>query len=641
MQFKHPELLYALLLLLIPIVVHLFQLRKFQKEAFTNVAFLKEVTLQTRKSSQIKKWLTLLVRLGLMAAIILAFAQPYTSNNKAFNTKTETVIYLDNSFSLQAKGDKGPLLKRAVQDIINSVPEDESITLVTNNDVYRDVSIKSINNELLQLDYATSQLNYDAALLKSKAYFSKDSNTIKNLVFISDFQTKETPLKANGDPSIKVNYVQLKPINANNVSIDSVYVSGRTPENIELTVALKNNAGSLDNLPISLYNDDKLLAKSSVSIEKEAKTTFTLPSNTAVNGTLRIEDVNLQFDNSLYFNINETPKINVLSINENDDTFLKRIYTEDEFDYTASNFKDLNYNTITSQNLIVLNELQRIPNALGTALKSFTDNGGVLIVIPSENIDLQSYNNTSIKFNFSPLKALVASEKRLTSINYSHPIYASVFEKQVRNFQYPKVNAFYPQELGNASAVLQFEDNKPFLSQNGNVFLFTSALNKENSNFKAINLIVPTFYNIGKSSLQNVTLYYTIGNENTYDVATVLQQDEILTLVHEEVRVIPQQQYFNNKVAITTNETPEKAAVYTIRSKASSIESVSYNYNRAESNLNYQNLSNVENINVSNSITQLFDAIKSDSKINELWKWFVIFALILLIIEMLILKYFK
>lgn len=60
MQFKNPEILYALFLLLIPIIIHLFQFRKFQKEAFTNVAFLKEVSIQTRKSSQLKKWLALL-----------------------------------------------------------------------------------------------------------------------------------------------------------------------------------------------------------------------------------------------------------------------------------------------------------------------------------------------------------------------------------------------------------------------------------------------------------------------------------------------------------------------------------------------------------------------------------------------------
>ena len=86
MQFKHPELLYALFALLIPIIVHLFQLRKFQKEAFTNVAFLKEVTLQTRNSSVIKKWLTLLTRLLILAALILAFAQPYTSKKNSLNT---------------------------------------------------------------------------------------------------------------------------------------------------------------------------------------------------------------------------------------------------------------------------------------------------------------------------------------------------------------------------------------------------------------------------------------------------------------------------------------------------------------------------------------------------------------------------
>ena len=105
MQFKHPQILYALFLLLIPIIVHLFQLRKFQKESFTNVAFLKKVTLQTRKSSQIKKWVTLLTRMLLLACVIVAFAQPFTSKNNTFNTTPETVIYLDNSFSMEAKGE--------------------------------------------------------------------------------------------------------------------------------------------------------------------------------------------------------------------------------------------------------------------------------------------------------------------------------------------------------------------------------------------------------------------------------------------------------------------------------------------------------------------------------------------------------
>ena len=84
MQFKYPELLYALFLLVIPIIVHLFQLRKFQKEEFTNVKFLQRVILQTRKSSQLKKWLTLLSRLLLMACLITAFAQPFFTANECY-----------------------------------------------------------------------------------------------------------------------------------------------------------------------------------------------------------------------------------------------------------------------------------------------------------------------------------------------------------------------------------------------------------------------------------------------------------------------------------------------------------------------------------------------------------------------------
>ncbi|MBV1887908.1 MAG: BatA domain-containing protein, partial [Urechidicola sp.] len=102
MQFKHPEILYGLLLLIIPIIVHLFQFQRFVKTPFTNVKFLKEIILQTRKSSQLKKWIILLLRLGAFSALIFAFSQPYFSD-KSENVELNTIIYLDNSLSMQSK----------------------------------------------------------------------------------------------------------------------------------------------------------------------------------------------------------------------------------------------------------------------------------------------------------------------------------------------------------------------------------------------------------------------------------------------------------------------------------------------------------------------------------------------------------
>ena len=640
MQFKHPELLYALFLLLIPIIVHLFQLRKFQKIAFTNVAFLKEATLQTRKSSQIKKWLILCTRLLLLTSIILAFAQPFTSKIDALKTKKETVIYLDNSFSMQAKGSKGELLKRAIQDLINNVPENENISLVTNNNTYKNTSIKAIKNELLQLGYSSSSLATDAALLKSNTLFSKQPNSLKNLIFISDFQDNKIDFKA--DSLTNLHLVKLQPVNANNISIDSAYISNATPTNIELTVKLKQNGERVENLPISLFNDDRLIAKTSIEILDEASTRFSLPTNTIINGKITIDDAHLQFDNTLFFNINNGSKINVLAINQADDSFLKRIYTDSEFKYTSSLENQLNYNVIDSQNLIILNELNTIPNALVSALKLFTNNDGYIIIIPSSKINQQSYNVLLSNYS-SHYNDLIETEKRITTINYSHPLYNNgVFEKQVKNFQYPKVDNFYNFSSNTASAILQFEDNKKFLSQSKNAFIFTSPLNKANSSFKNSPLIVPTLYNIGRYSLKIPKLYYTIGKENTFDVDTELQQDDILSLVvGKDINIIPKQQYFNNKVAISTSENPHIANTYSIQNKNKVIKNVSYNYDRTESNLIYQDLAPYKNVTQSDSITEIFNIIKSDTKINDLWKWFVIFALLLLIIEMLILKYFK
>jgi len=641
MQFKHPELLYGLFLLLIPIIIHLFQLRKFQKVAFTNVAFLKEATLQTRKSSRIKKWLILITRLLLLAALVFAFAQPFTSKSNSFKTKKETVIYLDNSFSMQAKGNQGELLKRAVQDIMTNVPEDENISIITNDEVFKNTSLKAIKNDLLELNYSSNSLSSEAALLKSIAYLNKKSNTLKNVVLISDFQQDESDFKIESDSLINFNLVNLNPLNRNNISIDSIYISETISTSIELKLILKNSGIPIENLPISLYNNDKLIAKTSVGIEQDAETTFTLPINQLINGKITLDDSNLQFDNTLYFNINKASKINVLAINGQDDSFLKRIYPKAEFNYNSSPINQLNYNLIDSQHLIVLNELNSIPIALVSALKQFTDQGGSIILMPSVTINKASYNQFLANYN-SGFSDVITSEKRITTINYSHPIYNNgVFEKQVKNFQYPQVKSFYNIASTSPSPVLQFEDEKIFLGQKKNTYIFTAALNQDNSNFKNSPLIVPTLYNIAKQSFKIPELYYTIGKENTFDVATQMQQDAVLSLTNGNINMIPKQQYFNNKVIVNTLEDPSLSGTYLIKNKGETIKNVSYNYSRNESKLAYRNLSSIENVTVSDSTTKVFDTIKSDTKVNALWKWFVIFALALLIIEMLILKFFK
>ena len=641
MQFKNPELLYALFLLVIPILIHLFQLRRFQKVEFTNVKFLKSVKLQTRKSSQLKKWITLLTRMLLLACVIIAFAQPFIPNTEDFNEVQETVIYLDNSFSMQAKGSNGTLLNEAIQDIINTLPEDESISLFTNDKTFRNITIKALKKDLIQLSHSPTQLNYDAAYLKGKQLFLNKGAATRNLVLVSDFQQKDNLLNFEADSTIQLKLVQPKSTLVSNISIDSIYVSNATAETLNLKVKLSNEVEPIENVTISLFNDDVLLTKSAVDIDKEAEATFTIPNNKIINGKLTIDDLGLQYDNTFYFNINSKPKIKVLAINEAaDDSFLKRIYTDDEFDFKSFKLNALNFNLIPEQNLIVLNELDVISNALKTALIAFKNDGGKLLIIPSNKIDINSYNLLLREANINAYSNINTNEKRITSINYNHPLLENAFYSKVTNFQYPKVEKSY--RFGsNSNAVLSYEDGSPFLVGNTNTYAFSSAINSDNSNFKNSQLIIPVLYNMGLQSLKLSKLYYTIGQPNTIAIQTSIGQDDILTLDSDDASVIPLQKTYSKSVVLETEDFPNAAGILNVKNKDNVLQNLSFNYGRAESNLSYYDLNALTDTNVESSLATTINAIKSNTNVNALWKWFVIFALVFLIIEILLLKYLK
>ena len=69
MQFVNPFFLLALGTLAIPILIHLFNFRKFKKVYFTNVRFLQEIQQETKKQSQLRQLLILIARLLAIAAL--------------------------------------------------------------------------------------------------------------------------------------------------------------------------------------------------------------------------------------------------------------------------------------------------------------------------------------------------------------------------------------------------------------------------------------------------------------------------------------------------------------------------------------------------------------------------------------------
>ncbi|GAB5399312.1 MAG: BatA and WFA domain-containing protein [Aureisphaera sp.] len=640
MQFKHPELLYALLLLLIPILIHLFQLRRFQKEEFTNVAFLKRVTLQTRRSSRLKKWLTLLMRLLALACIILAFAQPFSASQTALNTEKETVLYLDNSFSMQAKGANGPLLARAKQQLYELLSGPEKLSWYTNSDTQKDISQNNLKSDILSIQPTYTQLGLEEVLLKGNQLFSNDPSSDKRLIIITDLQHATSfPDSKEG---IRTDVAVMNPVTTNNVAIDTAYISGVSGTSLELEVKVSAQGEVPPSIPISLLNKGSLLAKTAVDFSNSASNTisFTVENVEGLQGELRITDADLLYDNSLFFSVNTPKKIKVLSINREDSNFLQRLFDQPGYEYLQQSHDAVNYNDIPNQDFIILNELESIPISLVNSLKAFSEGGGSLFVIPSVSSDISSYNTLLNGLGLGSFTSEINAEKNISKINFSHPLYASVFEKQVTNFQFPKVNSFM-ETRSSATPLLSFADGKPFLLQQGKSYLGTAAASTGNSNFKSSPLIVPTLINMAQQSLPLPELYYEIGQNNTFAIPVSLAQDEIISLKDSVQSFIPLQQTKARSVSITTTDEPNVSGNFSAEKGDIFLEYVSYNHPRRESRLQYGDIGDWEGVTAHNSVSELFETIASDNKINSFWKWFVIFALVFLLGEMLILKFMK
>ncbi|MBD0724408.1 hypothetical protein B6A10_04365 [Flavobacterium sp. L1I52] len=642
MQFKHPEILYFLFLLLIPILVHLFQFRKFKKEYFTNVRFLKSISIQTRKSSQLKKWLLLACRLLLFFCLILAFAQPFFDAKDSQNRSNETYIILDNSFSMQAKGKKGELLKRAIQELLETTPENKNFSLLTNTESYWNTDIKSIRNTLQNLKYSAIPFELNAILARIDAH---PTNAKKDIIVISDavgMNKKQLKSIAKNDLCY---FVIPESEQKNNLSIDSVFITETTNDFYDIEVNLSRFGNEIKSVPVAIYNQKKLIAKTVANLDGSKKSLHFNIAKQAFQGYVSISDNSLTYDNNYYFSIANTKKTKLISIGENaKSNFLQRIYTPDEFNYSNTELSTLDYNTLEKQDAIVLNELDEIPQALQITLKDFVQKGGNLILIPSVKSSATALTSFISAFGNFQFKSIEANSKLITKINFDHPLFSGVFENKISNFQYPMTKSSFG--ISNKqSAALLYEDQSPFLStiQNtsGTVSVFSAALNTENSNFQQSPLIVPVFYKMALFNQNNGVNALTIGNSNPFIVDASLSKDGILEIKNEQEQFIPTQQIMNTKVKLTFNDLPQQAGNFEIYNQKQWVENISFNYNRSESNLQQTNTQLLSDYTRADSAESIFHRLQSDRMDKQLWKWFVIFALLFLICEMAIIKFLK
>ena len=650
MQFKYPAVLYFLFILIIPILVHLFNLQKFKKIEFTNVQFLKKISLETRKNSKLKKLLILATRILSFTALIFTFSQHYFGGKKIEGNRLN-YIYLDNSESLNTNGNNGNLLKIAAQDIIENSPEDERYSLLTNDNFNINISKKELVESLKNIRYSNNNTSIQDKINTIQTESINKSKNLNKILLISDFQYFNEN-KSNEFTNVirPISFIKLNSKVKSNISIDSVYINTINTQKKLVSVVIKNQGESKKNIPIALYNSSRLINKRSFSILKDEEkiVRFSIENFSKFKGKIQLTfNDSFLFDNVFYFTINTPNKTSILNIGKTL-PFISKIFNNDEFNFTSSTLRKVNYNLISSQQLIILNELKDFSNVIENSILKFIKDGGNLLIIPNQNIEVSSYNSLLKQINTGGIINKNSDSLKITTINFEHPLFNDVFVKEVKNFEYPTTVLNYNHDL-QGNAVLLFENKTPFLHEITNsfskIYLFSSPLNIQSSNFVNSPLVVPTLYNIARQSLELNKPFYILQKENTIEIRKKIEKNEILKISNQRKSFIPSQINFANKVVFSTLNEPKSVGFYDILLDKDTLTSIAYNSSSSESSLAFYNLNTIKkenkNIEVFGSIKEYFKEINEKNKVQSLWRLFLAIAIVSLLLEILILKFFN
>jgi len=682
MMFVYPTFLWALLAISIPIIIHLFNFRRYKKVYFTNVRFLKELQHESKSKSRLKEILVLIARCLAIACLVLAFAQPVMVNKNApVNTGTNAVsIYIDNSFSMENVQKQGPLLsiaKMRAEEIVKAFGNADKFQLITNDfegKHQRFYTKEDISNAIEEIKISPAVKLFSSVLKRQTEFLNNSGIKNKKIYAISDGQKSTFDLESvNPDTSIGTTLVPIKANKINNVYIDTCWFETPLQQKgfIQKLHAIVVNAGdeTINAGSAKLFLNKQQLALASFSIDplskQEVQFTFECRDAGFNFGSVKIEDYPITFDDELFFAFNSQINISVALINGKDfktPNYFESLFRSDSlFKLSVQNEQSLDFSPFKTSDVIILNELTEISSGLISEITKFLNQGGTILVIPSQNSDINSYNQLSTSFRLPSISTLDTLSLRTEKIDVSNKFYIGVFEKMEDRINLPLVNKHFRLAKNNKSDfenILQLMNGDPLLGFNrfnsGTVYLSSAPFNPSAGNISKHALFVPTIYRLCFNSLKASQLFYEVNTNAVLNLkfeSGFGDQPPHIKEINNKADIIPEIQAVNNSLSLHTRSQISLPGFYEVVRNNARLLPLAFNYSRKESNLNSyseEELSSIisqkgfKNFTVlDNSGEDISSRIMEESQGKKLWKLFIIFALSFILLEILLLRLLK
>ncbi len=674
MQFLFPGFLWVLGLLSVPVIIHLFYFRRYKKVLFTQVRFLRELVEQTAHRNKLRNLLILLCRMIALAALILAFAQPFLPDQQGTAGMQKAVaVFIDNSHSMNGQSDQGSLFAKAkalATGIVEAHGEYDKIAILShelggrqNRFLSREDALTAI--EEIRETAVVSPLSKVCSRIQP--LFSKMEGYQPEVYLISDFQTSITDLTPEQlDSSIRYHLVPVQSLAESNVSIDSawfvqpVVVPGQVNA---IAFTLTNHGDSeIDQLRVSYSLNGQEFPHGSVDVPPGKQLTDTIrvkiPNTGEQQIAIRIKDYPITFDDEYFLSarVDEAFGVQIIyeqTVPKNLDLAVGSI---PYFSPSLSPAGALDYSKFASNKLIILTGLSQISSGLSAELEKVIQAGTNVLLFPAAELKPGAYDVFCNQLGIPAPGAWETLRKEVGRIDLEGEVFSDVFINPKANIKLPVSTGQYQLSRGAAfETIMSYRDGSPFLVkylvQKGNLFVFACPWGESYSNLaRSPEVLLPFLFKAAVSNQASKRHSYTIGRD--LSVSWTPRPDwvspEAGLLMTGPEEFVPSLRPQGREWQVDVYEQVRKPGIYSLSDRKEQLAGFAFNEDRTESDPSFltapqirEKLGERVDIVEAGDSASLAGVLKANRDKKSYWWILVLASVIFLFLESLLIRLWK
>ncbi len=667
MNFLYPNMLWCLFALAIPIIIHLFNFRRHKIVYFSNTATLKTIEQENAKTKKLKYVIVLIMRMLFIAGLVFAFAYPYNSEQKLKTDDTDNLVavYIDNSMSMHSQSSEISLIEDArssARKMVSNISPSQRFVLLTNSRQLDNEYPMNQDEMLMSIDAMqteASPLTFNNLYENLQMIMNRNGFKSASLFMYSDFQ--DNMMNMDGlaaDSAIQIVAMPLASDYQQNIYIDTVWLSSPILQKglaNEINVRIVNeSAKDINGLPVNFEIDGKSLAFNTIDIPANGKNDiamqFILNESGEKTAAVSINDYPITFDDTYNFVLNVRPIIKIVELSTNNgDLAIKTLFENDSlFDYHVMSPYRIDQQYLADCQMVIVDGDANLNETMWQNIIDFARDGGSVVVFPSES----SARSENFEFSDDTLS--------ISTIASQHDFFDDIFVSIPHNADLPKVYKHVQIDrkyFSNTLTLIFLQNGTSFFTLSkigsGNIFSFASQLGKDWTNFAGNSLFVPIMYKIAMLGGQMGRLSYTLGVDKDIVINDLTAFSEGDIRIRDEqgnFEMIPMVEMRNNRALVRLYDELPGAGFYTINKGDEIIETTAWNDSRKESKMMFLDREEVDKLLKDNGLN-VYSVLKADeihSDIMEtmirrsmMWKSFIILSLITMLIEILVLRFWK